>query len=555
MEKVCKAIIKEIIENNLDIDKARRKFCREYNPKFFPSYIQILTYANNEEYKKLKHVKTKPTRTLSGVTPIAIMTKPMKCPHGKCTICPGGIGSVFGDIPQSYTGKEPATMRAIRNNYDPYLQVFNRLEQYILLNQTIEKVELIIMGGTFLAADKKYQEEFVAYALKAMNDFGEMFFMKEFDFVKFKKFFELPAKLNDKQREDKVKQKILNLKGVAKLEKEKKRNEKSFVRCVAMAIETRPDYGMLEHGNEALKLGCTRIEVGVQSVFNDVLDKINRGHSVTDTVKSIQILKDLGFKLTFHYMIGLPGSNPEKDYEGLTKLFSDERFKPDMLKIYPCSVMPGTKLYDEWKQGKYKELDKEETIKMLAKFKHNVPRYCRISRLMRDIPTKVTSAGVGLTNLRQEVLKYMAEHGMKCNCIRCSEVGHRSVENLNPKLHVIEYNASQGKEFFIYYGDENVIIGYCRLRLPYQFLRKEITEHSAIVRELHVYGEALRLNEKNDDSYQHKGVGKMLMKKAEEIALKNNKKKVLVISGIGVKEYYRKLGYKDDGVYVSKTFS
>jgi len=561
-EEFFRALIEEIIDSKIstieEVDKIRREMCRKFHPKVFPSYIHILTHATNDEFKKLKFLQSKPTRTISGVAPLAIMTKPLPCPHGKCSFCPGGPESFFGDIPQSYTGREPATMRAIRNRYDPYLQVFNRLEQYQLLNQNLDKIEMIIMGGTFPSVDENYQEEFIKYAFKAMNDFGKLFYSKGFDFVKFKEFFELPTSINNKKRELRVQEKILKLKKECTLEAEQLRNETAKVRCIALAIETRPDYGFLEHGNVALRLGVTRVELGIQSVFDDVLKKIERGHTVEDSIKSIQQLKNLGFKLNFHYMIGLPGSDYEKDLDGLKRLFSDERFRPDMLKIYPCLVMPGTKLFNDWENGKFEILSTEKATKMLAEFKALIPTYCRVSRIMRDIPTKVTSAGIEITNFRQEVKKYMGENNLKCSCIRCREAGHLIKNNdFNPKnieLIVNHYKASCGDEFFISFEDvkNDILFGYCRLRFPSESLRNEITMRSAIIRELHVYGKSVKLGKKDNLSYQHKGLGKKLMQKAEDIARENNKNKLLVISGIGVKEYYHKMGYKKDGPYMSK---
>ncbi|MFH1972160.1 MAG: tRNA uridine(34) 5-carboxymethylaminomethyl modification radical SAM/GNAT enzyme Elp3 [archaeon] len=548
MEQFYKELIKELIKRKIDnIDdalKLRRELCRKYNPNIFPSIIQILSYATDKEFEKLKFLVSKPTRTISGVTPVAIMTNPSKCPHGKCIMCPGGVDSYFGDIPQSYTGKEPATMRGVRNFFDSYLQVFNRLEQYVLLNQNLEKVELIIMGGTFPARSIEYQDDFVMYAFKAMNDFSEMFFVDgKLNFKKFKEFFELPTTSLNDERTKQIQKKVLKLKGKGSLVKEQKRNEKAKVRCVGLTIETRPDYGGLVEGNQMLKLGCTRVELGIQSVSDRVLKKINRGHSVNDSVKSMQVLKDLGFKINAHMMIGLPG-----DKNNLMKVFKKD-FRPDMLKIYPCMVMPGTELEEMYKKGKFKPMTTEKAVKIIAKFKTKVPEYVRIMRVQRDIPTKHSVAGIDRTNLRQMIHNYMLKKNMRCNCIRCNEIKSQIKD---PELKVIEYNASKGKEFYIVYIIGKEVIGFCRLRFPSKSLRDEITKDSGIVRELHVYGQAIGVGQ--DGEVQHKGFGKKLMDKAEEISIKNKKKKLLVISGIGVKAYYYKLGYKEDGPYVSKTF-
>lgn len=546
------AIISELKKKKYserELTKLKRDISLKYKLNKIPTNIEILLNCSKSNLAKIKpQLLTKPTRTISGVAPVAIMTKPMKCPHGKCIMCPGGIESEFGTVPQSYTGKEPATMRGIRNNYDSYLQVFNRLEQYVILGHNCEKVELIVMGGTFPSFPKEYQEEFVIEAFKAMNDFSELFYKKEFDYVKFKKFFELPAKdLGDNERVEKIQDKLLKLKKKTTLLAEQKKNEKAKIKCVALAIETRPDYGKLEQGNQMLKLGCTRVELGIQSVDDNVLKKIHRGHTTSETKESIRTLKDLGFKVAGHYMPGLPGTKNE--LAGMKQLFSDSDYKPDMLKLYPCMVVKGTKLYDEWKKGKFKPLTAEEAAKLIVEFKKFVPEYCRIMRVQRDIPTNQIVAGVEMTNLRQ----FMHDnYDIKCRCIRCREPKGEKIDWKNVQLKVNEYEASQGREFFISVEDtkNDLLLGFCRLRFPSQFLRQEITKNSALIRELHVYGTATAIGE--EGTVQHKGWGRKLIRKTEEIAKRERKNKMVVISGVGVRGYYRKLGYKLEGVYMVK---
>jgi elongator complex protein 3 len=533
-KELFQEIKKRKIKNIDEVLKLRRELCRKHKPNTFPSIIEILMHANETQFKQLKFLVTKPSRTLSGVTPIAIMTKPFSCPHGKCIMCPGGPKSIFGDVPQSYTGTEPSTMRSIRNHYDPYLTVFNRLEQYFLLNQSFDKVELIIQGGTFPSYPIDYQNEFLTYALKALNDFN-------FTLTKFKQFFELPSELTP-ERTKRIQEKISKLKGKSTLEKEIKRNEKAKIRCVGLTIETRPDYATLKHANIMLEQGCTRVELGVQTTDNKVLSIIKRGHSIEETKKAFKTLKDLGFKINAHIMLGLP-----EDKNNLLSLFTDSDLRPDMLKIYPCIVMPGTELESMYKQGKYKPISTEETIKILADFKTKVPEYVRIMRIQRDIPTKHSIAGANKTNLRQLLQNFMQAKKLHCNCIRCNEIKSKII---NPKINTLEYEASNGKEFFISIKQNNEIIGFCRLRFPSQTLRKEITKNTAIIRELHVYGTAAGIDEIGN--VQHKGFGKILLKKAEEICKLNSKNKLLVISGIGAREYYKKLGYKQNGIYVSK---
>ncbi|MFC1741556.1 tRNA uridine(34) 5-carboxymethylaminomethyl modification radical SAM/GNAT enzyme Elp3 [Nanoarchaeota archaeon] len=550
--------IKQRPHSKLDIARLKFKLCAKHKMKRVPTDIDILLNADDKDIPVLKKtLQTKPTRSISGVAVVAIMSKPHKCPHGKCDYCPGGPASDFGEVPQSYTGKEPATMRAIRNRFDPYLQVFNRLEQYVVAGHIPDKVELIIMGGTFPSVSKTYQKSFVKHALKAMNDFSKMFFKDtDIDIRKFKEFFELPGAVGDDKRIDSVHRRLKKLKATCKttLEAEQKRNEKTKIRCVGMTIETRPDYGRLKHGNFALELGATRVELGIESVFDDVLRKINRGHDVQESIDSIRELKDLGFKLNFHYMPGLPGSGPWRDLEGLKLLFEDPNFRPDMLKLYPCMVMKGTPLYKLWKKNKYEPLSTSQAAKMICEFKRFIPRYTRIMRIQRDIPTPSIEAGVQRTNLRQYVDRLCKMENIKCSCIRCREVG-RAKKVGKVSITVQRYDASDGTEFFISAEDtkNDVLVGFARLRFPSQArLRKEITKNAALLRELHVYGEAAAVGEKTKTKSQHKGFGKRLLQTAERIAKQHKKDKMVVISGIGVREYYKRLGYKKEGPYMIK---
>lgn len=553
MQDIYQELINALKKKRLsrkELYQLKLRLCKENKIKAVPRDIQILLHASAQDAKKIG-LLAKPVRTLSGVAPVALMSKPLKCPHGRCIYCPGGPKSFFGNVPQSYTGKEPATMRALRNHFDPYLQIFNRLEHYILIGHLPDKVELIIMGGTFPSYSFAYQESFVKYALKAMNDFSGLFFRKgELDFAKFKNFFELPGEIGSKQRASRMQAKALKLKNsrAAVLEQEQKRNEKAKVRCCGMTIETRPDFATLKHANQMLKLGCTRVEVGVQSVYDSALKKVERGHSVKDTIAAFRTLKDLGFKINAHYMLGLPDVSEKKDLQGLKELFRNPDFKPDMLKIYPCMVLHGTKLYGMWKKMKYVPLTTEQAAGMIIEFKKTAPEWVRIMRVQRDIPTNATEAGVGMTNLRQYIHALMRKKGIKCRCIRCREIR----EGAAGKIHLVvrDYNASKGREFFISAESNDSIIGFCRLRFPSQSLRKDIAEDSALVRELHVYGPAAQIGRKG--IVQHKGIGRMLLSAAESIAKKNHRKKVVVISGIGAREYYKKFGYNLEGPYMVK---
>jgi len=639
LKQICKEILEEAKKNNVqDLRKfnhIKLQVLDRLNYSNIPKNATIASLASEEDRKIFKKILSmKPMRTISGVSPIALMTDPYPCPHtikgiGPCTYCPGGPGSVFGDVPQSYTGKEPSTRRAIRNLYDPYLGVFNRLEHYVAMNSVPEKCEVILQGGTFPFSPKIYQDYFVKYLLKAMNDFSRLFYNENgIDLGKFNKFFELPANIDNEERTRRIQRKLLFIKNLdfgdkkvldtvndlffnnkndnnktttnniknnelknnnsnvnnsnpniaamkrvlakvneqndqnISLEQVQKENETAKIRCIGLTIETKSDYGNLIHGNQMLRLGCTRVEIGIQSIYDEVLKKTNRGNTVQDNIDSIRILKDLGFKINAHYMPGLPYTTKEMDRKGMKQLFENPDYKPDMVKIYPCMVMPGTKLYDDWKAGKFNPLTTEEAAELIAEMFSYVPEWCRIMRVQRDIPTYATASGVDRTNLRQYVENLCKEKGVKCRCIRCREAGFNKIKdndiNINNlKIKVIEYEASHGKEFFIVAEDEkkDVLFGYCRLRFPSKILRPEITKDSALVRELHVYSLAVSIGKTSEDSFQHRGIGKKLMQKAEEIALNNNKNKVVVIAGVGAKEYFKKLNYKHDGHYMSKIFA
>ncbi|MCK4589609.1 MAG: tRNA uridine(34) 5-carboxymethylaminomethyl modification radical SAM/GNAT enzyme Elp3 [Nanoarchaeota archaeon] len=538
-------IYQELIQNlrkqslsSKQFSQLKRELCKKYKVHKPPTNFEILLHAKESDLKKIKNkLLTKPTRTISGVSPIAVMTRPFKCPHGKCLMCPGGPNSHFGDVPQSYTGKEPATMRGIRNKYDSYLQVFNRLEQYIVLGHDINKIELIVMGGTFPSFPKKYQDDFIIYAFKAMNDFSKLFFTKnKFNITKFKKFFYLPGPVGDPERTKKIHKKLEKLRKKSNLEKEQKINQTSNVRCIAICIETRPDYCQQKHIKQMLRLGTTRVELGVQHIDNQVLKKIKRGHTIEDTIQATKLLKQTFLKVGYHIMPGLPGSSIKKDKQMFKELFKNPDFKPDALKIYPCMVTKGTELYELYKKKKYKPLTTKKAAKLISEIKQFIPKYCRIMRVQRDIPTYQTVAGVGLTNLRQLIHQ---KYKPNCQCIRCREPKNKTIDWHHVKILKIKYQASQGTEYFISVEDtkNNLLLGFCRLRI-----NKE-----AGIRELHVYGQATKLGQKG--SIQHQGLGKQLIKIAEQIA---QNKTLKIISGIGVREYYKKLGYKKQEFYMVK---
>jgi len=541
----------QIPRTKAEIEHEKKRLVRHLKLGVVPSDIDISLRVSPAAKQ---HLQTKPTRTIAGVVPIAVMTSPWGCPHGRCTFCPGGLGSPFGDVPQSYTGKEPSTMRAMRHAYDAFLIVFNRLEQYVAMNHSPEKVELIVMGGTFTARPVKYQTEFLHDCYAAMNAFGKLFFPDgNIDQQRFQEFFEIPGNFKDEDRVRRVQERIRQVKAqhaTTTLADEQVTNESAVVRCIGITVETKPDWGKLEQGNRMLEQGVTKVEIGIQSVYGHVLAATHRGHTVQDNVESLAILKDLGFKINCHYMIGLPETSRDADVAGLRELFTNSVYRPDLLKIYPCSVAKGTPLYNDWKAGTFTAMTTEEAASMLAEWMPHVPTYCRIVRILRDVPTKQWEAGVGITNLRQYIDQ---KYAPKCRCIRCREPKSRVVSWDDVHYQTLEYDANGGKEFFISADDtkNDILIGFCRLRFPGQFLRPEITRDAAILRELHVYGAATSLGKTGPT--QHRGVGKQLLQLAEQIARAHDKRKIVVISGVGVRAYYQKLGYQKEGPYVVKS--
>ncbi|MBS3144004.1 tRNA uridine(34) 5-carboxymethylaminomethyl modification radical SAM/GNAT enzyme Elp3 [Candidatus Woesearchaeota archaeon] len=546
------------IKTQEELTKAKLALSHKYHLKNVPMNMEILCHLSPQQIEKYKPLFiTKPTRTISGVAPVAIMTSPMNCPaQAKCTFCPGGPNSYYGDTPKSYPGGSPAHLRAERNKYDPYLQTINRLEHYVLLNQDFSKTEVIIMGGTFTSYPLRYRHEFIMYMLKAMNDFADMFCKPTFNVLKFREFFELPADVKDVERTKRIHEKLLKLKETSTVEKEQKRNETSAVRCPVLCIETRPDCSLPVHIDDILKLGCTRVELGVQSLYDNVLLKVERGHDNQATIDATQRLRDSFLKVGYHMMLGLPESTQASDISMFKELFENPAYKPDALKIYPCLVFKGTKLYQQWENKEFQPIDAHEAAQRIIEIKQYVQPYCRIMRVQRDIPTYMVEAGVEKTNLRQEIFELMKKKKIVCRCIRCREPKAMDVEWKNVKMQRYDYEAAQGKEIFLSFDDRknDKILGFTRLRIPYKPYRPEITKKTAGIREIHVYGAAVRVGQKTLKDVQHHGLGMQLMEEAEKIAQEEfDCNKMVVIAGIGAREYFKKkLNYKQDGPYVSK---
>ena len=490
--------------------RIKAEACKKFKAAEFVKNADIIEYLRAEKISPAKlrrlsaYLKTKHVRSLSGVSVVAIMAKPAPCP-GKCIYCPRGE-----DSPQSYTGFEPATMRARQNRFDSFKMVSARLRQLEAIGHSPEKCELIIMGGTFNSQPKKYQKRFVKRAFDAFNN-----------------------------------------KPSETLQKAQKTNETAKHRVIGLTIETRPDYASPSHVSELLSLGATRIELGVQTLDDEIYRKVNRRHTIDDVVSATRTCKDAFLKVGYHMMPGL-FSSPQKDYLMFEKLFSDDRFKPDMLKIYPCLVMPGTELFQMWKRGEYAPYYEAVAVPLLAKIKRIVPPWVRIMRIERDIPSNLIAAGIKATNLRQMVQDFMAEKGWKCRCIRCREAGllekkGGKADFDSAELKRTDYEASHGKEIFLSFEDEanDALFGFLRLR--------QSSNGETGVRELHVYGESLPIGARKKGAIQHRKIGERLLREAEKISREEfDSKQLLVISGVGARQYYRSLGYRLVEPYMAK---
>ena len=530
---IIKGILEGKIETQRDLEKAKHKACRDYNLLEFMSNAQILEKATREErFLIAPIIKKKPTRTLSGVAIVAVMCKPHECPHGRCTYCPESEKA-----PPSYTGEEPAALRARMYHFNPYLQVYNRLQQLESIGHPLDKVELIIMGGTFPSNFLCYQEWFVTKCLQAMNDFG----IKSQSHVSLSKI---------KLHPDNFKY----------LEDVQEFNESSPVRCVGMTFETRPDYSKTQDVDRILQMGGTRVELGVQTIYNFIYKRIERGHRVEDVVESTRILRDSGIKVALHLMPGL-FADQARDLRIFKRIFSDEKFKPDMLKIYPCLVIEGSKLHELWQKGEYQPYTTEEAVDLIVNIKKLLPKWVRTMRIQRDIPSPLIEAGVKKSNLGELVYQRLHDENINCQCIRCREVGHQALSGLTPELNHIkllkeEYLAGQGQEIFLSYEDvkSDIMIGFIRLRIPSDNAhRSEVDDKTALIRELHVYGSMVPLGGKRDESWQHRGYGDGLLSQAEKTASEYyDKKKILITSGVGARNYYRKFGYEKEGPYMAK---
>lgn len=552
-QPLAETIIKELVRTrNTDrkfLDTLKRRLSKEQhvslvtNTNLIKSYRTLVLTKEISENKELeKFLRRRQIRSQSGVAIITLLTMPYPCP-GKCIYCP-----TEARMPKSYIETEPAAQRALVLQFDPYIQTLHRINTLEDNGHPVDKIEIILKGGTWSAYPVDYQQWFITEIYRAMNDAG----------VRLREI-ENSNPTNQYNRFWGSERKEWN---EEKLFEAQKENETAPHRCIGLTIETRPDWISIQEIKRLRSMGCTRVELGVQTTDDAILTLIKRGHDRMSVVHATKLLKDAGFKVDYHLMPGLPGATCEKDIQTAHEVFECADFQPDTVKLYPCLVIPTAELQAWYDDGRYIPYSTEQLISLLSHIKTVVPPYVRIARVIRDVPSPEISAGNKVTNLRETIQRYMKNNAMVCRCLRCREVGHNQLtitkEQLTPTMKERIYTASEGKEYFLSFEseDEKIVFSFLRLRLP---LESPIWEHipelkdAALIRELHTYGTLIALHKQgSSDDSQHKGLGKKLLEKAEHIAQKNGFKKIAIISGIGVREYYKKYGYVLEGTYMVK---
>uniref|UniRef100_A0A8D9EE57 Elongator complex protein 3 n=1 Tax=Cacopsylla melanoneura TaxID=428564 RepID=A0A8D9EE57_9HEMI len=511
---------------DVNLNQMKTRISSKYGLDSSPRLVDIIAAVPIEAKKiLLPKLKAKPIRTASGIAVVAVMCKPHRCPHinmtgNICVYCPGGPDSDFEYSTQSYTGYEPTSMRAIRARYNPYVQTRHRVEQLQQLGHSVDKVEFIVMGGTFMSLSEEYRDYFIRNLHDALSGHTSN-----------------------------------------SVDEAVRYSEKSQTKCIGITIETRPDYCLKRHLSDMLRYGCTRLEIGVQSVFEDVARDTNRGHTVRAVCESFHMAKDAGFKVVVHMMPDLPNVDLERDIQQFIEFFENPAFRADGLKIYPTLVIRGTGLYELWKTGRYKSYPPGVLVDLIARILALVPPWTRVYRVQRDIPMPLVSSGVEHGNLRELALARMKDLGVQCRDVRTREVGIQEIHNkIRPyEIELIrrDYVANNGWETFLSYEDpeQDILVGLLRLRKcsPDTF-RPELKTKTSIVRELHVYGSVVPVHLRDPSKFQHQGFGTLLMEEAERIAREEHGSvKISVISGVGTRNYYRKLGYELDGPYMSKS--
>jgi elongator complex protein 3 len=469
-----------------------------------------------------KRIRMKPMRTQSGVAPVTVLTAPVGCP-GKCIFCPDDWR-----MPKSYIYDEPGCQRAERDGFDPYKQTLGRIQAFEGIGHDASKVELLILGGTWSAYSRDYREWFVQRCFDAMNAVGD------------------PA-----------------YGGSRSLEEAQAANVQATHRNVGLVVETRPDWVTPEEIRHLRRLGVTKVQIGVQSLDDEILSLNQRGHDVDSVRQALGLLRTAGFKLHLHWMPNLYGATPERDRADFARFFSDPAIRPDELKIYPCSLIADTLLYEHYLAGRYQPYTEDQLVQLLADVKPTIPPYTRINRLFRDIPARHIQAGVKLSNLRQVVHEELARRGQHCGCIRCREIRRRDVQPEQLTLQVYRYATNLTGEYFLqfvtneHYSEPGLIAGFLRLSLPAgpkvgsRAFLEEIAG-SALIREVHVYGPALSIGDEKPGAAQHVGLGTQLIDAAQRISSDAGFRRLSVIAATGTRAYYAGRGFTMGELYMHR---
>ncbi len=523
LENIHKQMLLKAFNSGLSNQQELQELKNDYSSKYkIPSasnvelikvYRQLVEEGNMAENKEfLRVLRKRAVRTQSGIANITVLTKAYPCP-GKCIFCPTEPA-----MPKSYLSNEPAMMRAILNNFDGYKQTLNRLDSLKKTGHSTDKVDVIVAGGTFSFYPKRYQTSFTKDIFNALN-------------------YPHPK--------------------VRSLAEAQRINETAANRCIGLSFETRPDHINPEELRRLRRLGCTKIEIGLQSLNDRVLEVNRRGHGIAESKRAIQLIRDAAYKINVHMMPNLLGSTPEIDLADMQELFDNPAYRPDWMKVYPCMVVPWSQLEGIFKKGLYQSYDDQTLIDLMVEMTKAWPEYVRVTRMYRDIPSNTIISGCKSSNLRQIVEDKLNKLGIQSRDIRSREIKDAKVNFEDLELRVKEFEASNGQEFFISFDqvEQDKLCSLLRLRFSSYSLNggkhfiPEL-EGAALVREVHTYGELVAIAKKDDSVSQHIGLGKQMMKKAEEISRKNGYRKLAVIAGIGVREYYRKLGYKLEGTYM-----
>ncbi|GAB4480641.1 MAG: tRNA uridine(34) 5-carboxymethylaminomethyl modification radical SAM/GNAT enzyme Elp3 [Anaerolineales bacterium] len=455
----------------------------------------------------LARLRLKPVRTSSGVTTVTVLTKPYPCP-AKCIFCP-----TEAEMPKSYIADEPGARRAVEHRFDPFDQVASRMQALVEVGHPTDKIELLILGGTWSAYRRDYQQWFIHRCFDAMNEVATPTLTEAFSL-----------------------------------------NETASHRNVGLVIETRPDEITPQEILWLRQLGVTKVQMGAQSFDDEILALNRRGHTVQQTRQAVNLLRMAGFKIVLHWMPNLLGATPESDRRDFQRMW--DGFCPDEIKIYPTQLLENTELYSIWKAGSYQPYTTQQLIDLIADIKPTIPRYCRVNRVVRDIPSTYVVAGNKVTSLRQDVHRELKRRGTRCECIRCREIRQRPLDQHHLRSEAIVYRTDVSEEHFLsFVTDDDHLAGFLRLSLPYEggenaFIAE--LKGAALIREVHVYGQAVELGKEQPGAAQHSGLGTRLMHWAERLAKQHGYSRLAVISAVGTRQYYLQRGFFRGEFYLLK---